>query len=866
VLEVVAAGKWKSALLTSFTLSLTYVESHLLPALRKSGCEKLDILVDTAGYRDSLIEQRSLGVGRDYSVLPVRVKGGIFHPKLVYLEAAQPSDDLLLVGSGNVTYPGGGGNLEVLEVLPASECARSISACADFFEQLGATPRVQFPAAHELEPYIARMRVAAGAGANTQDVRFIHCLRESGMGQFLEAASAAGHSWDELLVLSPYHHPSADPVLELAERLGVSSLLAGVPGRKTDTSAFPFAEARKRFSRVEPVAAVPATAPERNLHAKWFEARRTGESLVLTGSFNATVASFASCENVECGVLRRLPDATDCWAPAPEPKFSKGDFPRRADLQSPCLYASIEDGKTLRGALLGNPRSEAVWELRLESDEEILFSDEVLLAADGSFSVPLSDEFDSTGVGPLQVSIEQGDVRGRGWVQFGQVLRLSSGHRRLLDIGRRAAAGRSTDDDYSQIAELVFRHLATEHFNRSTAEPHPTGQKGNRPAQALSRQAFSRFSPGETLPPVNTEHAMVTGLTAGTTGIEQARLELEHFFSRKKTHRGNPDASSSKAKLFTVDAENGPTGSESDAADAQDTAQAQREERVSVEKSSKLQRTYELLRAKLEEVDKELERRPPDSEHLQEVRLKLLHTWFDLVWFIGMQQSEDRAAEEAFLESRWLQQVCATRAPIESRIPLADQVCGVAALQALALVSSAAPNAAPENSDSLQAFNPQRELPRRLQAYFGRPLDRDAVLAAARRWLGSDYAQKLVDGRTEEAVAALSRALAVPTERDVLTTLLKEGAPPVKALLDGYSQSVAALFRDIADTAKRAPDRIHSVEVQRLNQCPNRYCPQIFEKTLGGVRSLDSDIRWRLNKFGAYRCRCGHFLVTREAS
>jgi tripartite-type tricarboxylate transporter receptor subunit TctC len=77
--DAIASGSWKSALFTTFTLSLTYLESHVISALRQAGCESLSIMVDVAGYRDSLVELKSRSVGRDYAVVSIRVKGGIFH-------------------------------------------------------------------------------------------------------------------------------------------------------------------------------------------------------------------------------------------------------------------------------------------------------------------------------------------------------------------------------------------------------------------------------------------------------------------------------------------------------------------------------------------------------------------------------------------------------------------------------------------------------------------------------------------------------------------------------------------------------------------------------------------------------------------
>src|SRR5437016_5916151 len=63
------------------------------------------------GVRASLSEQGATRVGKDYEVEPVHVNGGVFHPKISVLAA--DNDCHLLVGSGNLTFGGWGGNFEV---------------------------------------------------------------------------------------------------------------------------------------------------------------------------------------------------------------------------------------------------------------------------------------------------------------------------------------------------------------------------------------------------------------------------------------------------------------------------------------------------------------------------------------------------------------------------------------------------------------------------------------------------------------------------------------------------------------------------------------------------------------------------------
>src|SRR5205823_1915 len=100
----------------------------------------------------------------------------IFHPKLVHLRAAEGHADLLLVGSGNLTYSGHGGNIEVLEALRPDFHAQAFNQAADFFEELGSLPRATVADPTELLATAERLRDVASRGQTTQDVQFVHSL------------------------------------------------------------------------------------------------------------------------------------------------------------------------------------------------------------------------------------------------------------------------------------------------------------------------------------------------------------------------------------------------------------------------------------------------------------------------------------------------------------------------------------------------------------------------------------------------------------------------------------------------------------------------------------------------------------------
>ncbi|MCY1210127.1 hypothetical protein D3C87_976800 [compost metagenome] len=867
VLGVIASGEWKSAVFTTYTLSLTYVESHVLPALRRSGCETLTIFADTSGYRDSLMEQRSLGVGRDYSVVPVRSKSGIFHPKLVYLEAREskdrdadaPAEDIFLVGSGNVTYPGHGGNIEVLEVLRPSTCPHAFMQGAEFFEALARSEKVEIPDVSALVATATRMRAVASGKADDGKVQFIHSLAVSGKQQMLDAATRVGGKWHELLVLSPYHHSSARPILELAKALRVSKLVAGVPARPGESSAFPFAVARSHFPALRLVAPAAGTRP-RGLHAKWFEARGDTGALLLTGSFNATVTSFASPDNVECGVLRQLPAQTTCWEEAKEPQYEPGDFPKREDARRPCLFAVLGEDDSMEGRLLVTAPA-GVWTVGLESSDEVLLREEVDVSDKGQFSVPLKS-IDTSRLGTLQVIATKGDIVARGWVQVAQVLRLEARNRRLIDAVFRKTTGNETPQD----VQLLLDILAQEASRTIQATATPRSKQAKRADTAkFSEVTGAQFAAMK----VSEESAgagrrsLLDAMNAGARGLDLLDALMAALLPRlgrerdKKIEGNNPPA---PADPFSRRS----SGSEA-------TEQETEQERKRVQRRGRqVAQVYEVLHLRLSELNALLVREPGSLVALEKAKLRLLMVWLGtvLVHQVGELKEPDGAL--AFLSSTWLREVCNVRLDWEDREWLARHVCGVSAAWALSLQSKyevslaqVPTHRAPD--EVAQAVDPVRELRRRVRNFFGPKFSQDDVASMAQAWLDDPRATALVGEQVQTAVASLRNALSRPTERQVLTNAVVAGAASQEAELTTYVSSLASLVRQISDAVQGNSAKISNVDVRTLNQCPTGRCENAYQVAVkGGGWELESGIRWRLNKFGVYRCRCGQFLVAKE--
>lgn len=112
LLKEIPSGRFHSALFTTYSINLYYLEQQVLPMLGSKNIHYISILVDSnmlSSQLDaySLLSQKKK---RNYSIHGIQ-SNGAFHPKIIFL-AGQDSL-LLLIGSGNLTSSGHGKNLEV---------------------------------------------------------------------------------------------------------------------------------------------------------------------------------------------------------------------------------------------------------------------------------------------------------------------------------------------------------------------------------------------------------------------------------------------------------------------------------------------------------------------------------------------------------------------------------------------------------------------------------------------------------------------------------------------------------------------------------------------------------------------------------
>jgi hypothetical protein len=384
--DIIISGRWDAALFTSYALSLSFFEAAPLIALRRSGCRSVTLLTDAEGYRVSVSEAGVDQVGRGYELGPVSVDNkGIFHPKIMLLTGS--IGPRAAIGSGNITFNGWGGNLEMLDYLAPSNAARAFGDLANFLEAIQSTPRVHamWP---DLSKFIDTSRAVEqkGSGENT---RVLHSLQSAIADQIVDFASELGGAVSATFV-SPYFKTIA-AVKSLAEKLKVENLSVLVP--QAAPEYFPFRNADKDGLEVRAVTAPLFSDDSRRLHAKVIEVICRRGRLVLSGSVNATTPALSEVKNIEVGVLRILGRNIDLfgWQPTPRPRGIGSGEAMPSFSSGPVLVAHF-DGTSVSGRIFGIAKSASVWNgAFVDDDGERPFNQSIPVDVDGTFSFHLSN-------------------------------------------------------------------------------------------------------------------------------------------------------------------------------------------------------------------------------------------------------------------------------------------------------------------------------------------------------------------------------------------------------------------------------------------------------------------------------------------
>lgn len=306
------------------------------------------------GVRDSLSEQGAHRVGRDYEVEPVAVTRGVFHPKISIL--ASGDECHVLVGSGNLTFSGWGGNCEVLDHLHPAFATDAIADVAEFFELLPASDRVRQGAGERCEATASLLRRAVQGRSPNGNIRVLHSLDTSIAEQIAQVAVDLGGA-QRLVAAAPFWDSGA-ALDNLCRVLGVQD--AFVHAHAKGSVHGTIADNWPRHTSL-PVRAVrvqsldEASEARRPLHAKVFEILCRRGRMLVSGSANGTRAALGRDANIEACVLRIQRDRSVGWTLSPAaPPALEGDVADSddIDLKKTGVLRAVLEGDDMVGQVL----------------------------------------------------------------------------------------------------------------------------------------------------------------------------------------------------------------------------------------------------------------------------------------------------------------------------------------------------------------------------------------------------------------------------------------------------------------------------------------------------------------------------------
>lgn len=831
--ELIEGRRWRRAVFTSFTLSLTYLESYLLPRLRAQGCVSIDIFVDALGYRDSLIEQRSRHAGRDYSVHPVVVRTGIFHPKLVYLWPEGDDGDLLLVGSGNLTYAGHGGNLEVFEVLRPELHASAFAQAAAFFSELTRSQHVEVGGGDKaLDAVYRRMSALAKNYRTVQDVRFVHSLNEPAIPQLVR--HLAGQTFDELVVMSPYHNPDASTVAQLVDATRPARVLISLD-IATPTSPFPFELADKWPCDVRAV--TPNDTKARFAHAKWYEWRTVTGATAFTGSFNATTASLATCNNVECGVIRQLSAPSTHWSDATRRPFQKQVFPRTNNPSQLIAQATLT-GNVLKGRVLGyTPTSSEQWTWWIQNGDDAPSPPQSLkLEPDGSFTATLLTSIDVTRESAMQIHLESPLRSARGWVSIPDILDIAPQQRNLLTLLARLDRGAGSAASFVSLLNILMDEIRQLNLEASKAS---LGTLLDRPRDgpATPREwtALPRASVSENpyvAVPDNPQGRFLAALGAGQRSWEtwghlgQALLGI----STADITSFNPSTGQ----------RNGVRPPRLDRFVLETDEEANATERENETLRLALAAFQELMTTCRETLRGQLEREALDTRGAALLALAQFERMWLHIMLRALVVHLNSISGTIEWIGNWLHENAYIGYAQASFDLLLPEMAGCAAVLAFHAVGQ--PDALYSAIAAKRAPSPATRTVMYLEAAFNGAPNVDLVLAQAHNWLGSQVCNELVEDNLDAALEGLEIMLARPTPRSRIAQFLLER--PSKVIPSEWYPLPGRALDLLKISVRPIVRRPHfaKVHIRNLHRgCP--LCHQPLGHILRGsdIRRLDPD-------------------------
>ena len=292
-----SAADVTNAIILTQNIDFIFVQSVLLPALRKCGAPTLTIFADAECATSTYSSQAAVlgGLGTRYRVVPVDMAQGLrFHPKAVLLSG--PETGTLLVGSGNLTFGGWRENGEIWSRYDSDR--QGTAPLAAFRQYLGDVVALCADpgggVAREVEEAFDPITRAWADTMAAPD----HLLGRAGKGDSLVAqmrATCGEGAVERLYVCTPYFDAEGEALRTLSESLSAANTTVLIHGRHCNLPAEAAAALGEEY-RLQATSfhhdGEGDEGREGMLHAKFYAVQQGNDVIVFAGSANCSRAAL----------------------------------------------------------------------------------------------------------------------------------------------------------------------------------------------------------------------------------------------------------------------------------------------------------------------------------------------------------------------------------------------------------------------------------------------------------------------------------------------------------------------------------------------------------------------------------------------
>lgn len=303
-------GDVEDVVVLTHDVDFLFIQSVVLPELRRHGSPKLTILADAGRADDYYARQRDLvsDLGRRFRVVRIAMPPGFrFHPKAILLSGRERA--ALAVGNGNATYGGWSGNAEAWMSWDTQEDGTAVfSAFRDYLETLtqtypitsGAAADIMAafnPAAHPWEDALAPPAGLVGRPGNGAILDRLAGIIPSGPNR--------------VDVVSPFYDEDGEALQAISQRFQAPVRVLLQRGRAGLTRA-----AAANLRELE-VSLASVDAERRFIHAKVYAFHYPETVFLAVGSANCSRAALTlhgDRGNAELVAVREVPkDEADAF-------------------------------------------------------------------------------------------------------------------------------------------------------------------------------------------------------------------------------------------------------------------------------------------------------------------------------------------------------------------------------------------------------------------------------------------------------------------------------------------------------------------------------------------------------------------------